>query len=144
MDQKMSFSLEYFSTFMAGIEHSLFYLCFSGTWYEVYIVIFPLYNIYFFLNSHTYGIMEVPRTEEEMELQMGPGASATATVTWDPSCICDLCHSLQQHRILIPLSQARDWTHILIETMVGPWTGELQWECQQQFFYIHTSHLYQK
>ena len=27
-----------------------------------------------------------------------------------PSCICDLHHSSQKHRILNPLSKARDWT----------------------------------
>ena len=40
----------------------------------------------------------------------------TAMVTLDPSHICDLYCSLQEHRILNPLSEARDRTHILMDT----------------------------
>ena len=47
-------------------------------------------------------------------------ASATATAILDPSHICNLHHSLQQCQILNPLSKARDQTHILTETMLGP------------------------
>jgi len=53
--------------------------------------------------------MEVPRLGVESELQLL--AFATATATPDASCICDL----QQCRILNPLSEARDQTHILID-----------------------------
>ena len=50
----------------------------------------------------------------------GPiGAVATslhpATATWDPSPICDLYHSLQQHQILNPLNEAGNRTHILMD-----------------------------
>ena len=34
----------------------------------------------------------------------------TATATQDPSCICDLHHSLWQYQILNPLNEARDRT----------------------------------
>ena len=45
------------------------------------------------------------------------GAShATVTATPDPNCICDLCHTSQQHWTLNTLSGARDWTHILMGT----------------------------
>ena len=44
----------------------------------------------------------------------------TAIAPWDPSCICDLCHSMWQHWILNPLSEAKNWTRILTETMSGP------------------------
>ena len=40
----------------------------------------------------------------------------TATATQDPSCIRNLPRSLQQRRILNPLSVARDRTHILRDT----------------------------
>ena len=43
-------------------------------------------------------------------------AAATATATQDPSHIFDLHHSLQQCQIPNPLSEARDWTHILMDT----------------------------
>ena len=35
------------------------------------------------------------------------------------SCICDLHCSFRQHQILNPLSEARDRTPILIDTMSG-------------------------
>ena len=53
--------------------------------------------------------MEVSRLGVELELQLP--ATATATATQDPSCTCELHHSSQQHRILNPLSKARDRTH---------------------------------
>ena len=42
---------------------------------------------------------------------------ATARATLDLNYICDLCHNLWQCRILNPLSEARDQTHILMDTM---------------------------
>jgi len=45
---------------------------------------------------------------------------ATVTETWDLSQICDLHHGLWQHQVLDPLSEARDQTCILTETMLGP------------------------
>ena len=52
--------------------------------------------------------MEVPRLGVESELQ--PLAYATAAATSDPICMCNLCHSSWRHRILNPLSKARDRT----------------------------------
>ena len=43
----------------------------------------------------------------------------TATAIPVPSCICDLHHSLQQHWILNPLSESRDQTSILRDTILG-------------------------
>ena len=51
--------------------------------------------------------MEVPRLGVNWELQLL--AHAIATATPDPNYIFDLCCSLWQHRILNPLSKARDW-----------------------------------
>ena len=56
----------------------------------------------------------VPRLVVESELQLP--ASTTATAIQDPSCTCDLPHSLWQGRILNPLSKARDRTPILLDT----------------------------
>ena len=50
--------------------------------------------------------MEVSRLGIESELQLL--AYATATATEDPSHVCNLHHSSQQHWILSPLSKARD------------------------------------
>ena len=57
--------------------------------------------------------MEVPRLGIELELQLP--AYTTATATQDLSCVCDLHHSSRQHRILNPLCEARDQTHVLMD-----------------------------
>ena len=59
----------------------------------------------FFLGWHLQHV-EVPRLGIESELQLP--TYTTATATQDPSCVCDLHHSSQQHWILNPLSKARD------------------------------------
>ena len=53
--------------------------------------------------------MEVPSLEVESEPQL----PVYTTATWDLSCDCDLHHS----QILNPLSQARDQTHKLVDTI---------------------------
>ena len=58
--------------------------------------------------------MEIPRLGVESKLQ--PPTYATATATQDPSCVCDLHHSSQQCQIFNPLSKARDWNCILMDT----------------------------
>ena len=63
--------------------------------------------------------MEVPRLGVELELQLL--AYTTATATRDPSHICALHHSSQQHQILNPLSGARDQTSILMDTSQVPY-----------------------
>ena len=60
--------------------------------------------------------MEVPRLGTELELQLLAYENATATATQDLSLIFNLHHSSQQYRILNPLSEARDQTHILMDT----------------------------
>ena len=47
--------------------------------------------------------------------QIGDVAT-TATATPDLSCVCDLHHNSQQRQILNPLSKARDWIRILMDT----------------------------
>ena len=61
--------------------------------------------------------MEVPRLGVEWELQLP--AYTTATATQDPSHVCDLPHSSQQGQILNPLTEARNRTCILIDTLEG-------------------------
>ena len=58
--------------------------------------------------------MEVPRLGVKSELQLLAYTAATAMS--DPSCVFDLHHSSQQCQILNPLSEARDGTHILMDT----------------------------
>ena len=73
--------------------------------------------------------MEIPRLGVKSELQLP--AYDKATAIRDPIHVCDLCHSSQQLWIPDPLSEARDWTHILMDTswicfccttMGTPWT----------------------
>ena len=56
--------------------------------------------------------MEVPRLGVKLELQLL--AYTTATATPDLSHVCDLRQSSGQHRILNPLSEARDRTRNLL------------------------------
>ena len=58
--------------------------------------------------------MEVARLGVESELQLP--AYATVTAKWDLSHVCGLHHSSWWCQILNPLTKARDWTHILIDT----------------------------
>ena len=56
--------------------------------------------------------MEVPRLGVQSELQLP--AYTTATAMQDPSHVCDLHQSSQQHQILNPLSEAREQTRNLM------------------------------
>ena len=62
---------------------------------------------------------EVPKLGVQWELQPPASTTATATATLDLSCICDLYHSARQCCILNPLIGARDWTHILMDTVLS-------------------------
>ena len=61
--------------------------------------------------------MEVPGLGVELELQLL--AYTTGRATPDPSRMCDLCCSLQQHQILNSLNEARDRTCILTDAISG-------------------------
>ena len=67
--------------------------------------------LFFFLGLHLRH-MEFPRLRVKLELHLP--AYTTATATQDPSYVCYLHHSSQQHQILSPPSKARDQTHNLI------------------------------
>ena len=70
------------------------------------------YFIYlFFLGPHQQYI-KVHRLGVESELQLR--AYATATTMPDLSHVCDLHCSSWQRQILDPLSEARDWTHLML------------------------------
>ena len=61
-------------------------------------------SFFFLFWGHTRGT--VSRLGVESELQQL--VYTTATATQDPSCLCILHHSSQQHQILNPLSRSRD------------------------------------
>ena len=54
-----------------------------------------------------------------VELEPQLLAYATATATWDLSPVCNLHHSSRQPQILNTLSEAGNWTHILMDTSWG-------------------------
>ena len=58
--------------------------------------------------------MEIPSLGVKSELQLL--AYDTATTMPDLSHICKLHHSPRQHRIVNPLSEARDWTRGPVDT----------------------------
>ena len=58
--------------------------------------------------------VEVPRLGVESELHLP--AYPTATAMPDLSRVCNLLHSSQQCRVSDPLSEARDRTHVLMDT----------------------------
>ena len=99
-----------------GRDYIQFMLCsssyFCGYW-QLSAVISFLFCLFFFcfLWPHLRH-MEVFGLGVESKLQL----PAYATATPDPSPICNLCHSSQQHQILNPVSEARDRTLILMDT----------------------------
>ena len=83
---------------------------FSSEWGLFWKRILFFFFFFFFSGSHLQHI-EVPRLGVKLELQLL--GYATATATWDPSHICDLCCSLQQRRIL-------NWARPVIKP-ASPW-----------------------
>ena len=94
------------------------YWIYCGNHFTMYVGQIIILYIYLFIYLFILGLhlkhMEVPRLGIESQMKMP--AYATATATPDPSHICDLYCSLQQYQILNPLSEARDWTCILMDT----------------------------
>ena len=80
-----------------------------GVWCRWHLLCLYVFPLCFCLSKQH---MEVPRLGVESELQLP--AYTTATATPDPSHVCDLHHSSQQHWIPNPLSKARDRTHKLM------------------------------
>ena len=76
---------------------------------------FPFFFFFFFLELHSQ-YTDVPWLGVQSELQLP--AYATAIATPEPSHVCNLHHSSQQHQILNPLMEGRDQTHTL---MIPSW-----------------------
>ena len=68
------------------------------------LCIYFIFSIIFIFLGLLLGHVEVPKLVVKSKLKLLAYAIATATTTQDPSHICDLHHSLQQHQILNPLS----------------------------------------
>ena len=84
----------------------------------------------------TYGSSQVG-VKLELQLLIYP----TVTALWDLSHVCDLHHSSRQHQILNSLSEARDWTCILMytnqvpHTLCDPSIPAVQSSCRDQLLY---------
>ena len=94
--------------------------CPSLVWWVLGYALFYSPSDHFFFFFHFMPAvkhMEVPRLGIKSELQLQ--AYVTDTVMPDPSHVCDLCHSLWQHEILNPLTEARDQICIFTDTMLG-------------------------
>ena len=78
---------------------------------------------FFFLFTYWFIFKVTPVTYGSSQARVWIRAVAetytTATATRDLNHICDLCWSLRQCQILNSLNEAKDWTHILIDTMLG-------------------------
>ena len=85
---------------------------------EAFIIFSKTMTISFFFFLVFLGLhpqqMEVPRLGVKLKLQLL--AYTTATAIPDLSCVCNLCHSSQQHQVLNSLSEARDQTCVLMDT----------------------------
>ena len=102
-------SFLFFLIFFLYIDHEFFHffsfpLC--KKYEHVFIYLFIFLFFVFCLFRATRQHMEVPRLGVEWELYLL--AYTTATAMSDPSHICSLHHSSQQHWILNPLIEARD------------------------------------
>ena len=75
-------------------------LCLLCPWVSMCALLSPFSFFCFLLGLHPRH-MEVPRLGVESELHLW--AYTITTATWDPSHICNLCHSSWQCRILNPL-----------------------------------------
>ena len=107
------------STFILQLVfHSMKQLVSTHILTHIYVVsTFSLYFIYlfFFLGPHL-GHMEVPRLGDESAQQLPTYGTAAAMPDLSP--ICDLCYNLWQCQILNPLSKARGWARILMDSQV--------------------------
>ena len=105
------------ATLFTPKAHERRQLAFNFSWYskELSSLTVNIHSFFFFClfraTLEAYGRFQA-RVESELE----PLAFTTATATPDPSCICDLHHSSQPCQIRDPLSEARDRTHILMDT----------------------------
>ena len=79
--------------------------------------VFVFFFFFCFVYGHICDIWKFPRLGVKSELQLL--AHATTAAAQDPNHDPDLYHSLQQCRILNPLSKARDQTSILVGFVTG-------------------------
>ena len=87
-----------------GSDHNLLAPNLKGLFY------FILFYLLFRATPAAYG-----GSQARGQIRAAATAYTTATGMLDPSCVCDLHHSSQQHRIPNPLIEASDRTFILMD-----------------------------
>ena len=101
------------------------------TFFFKFTILTLFYFLFLFLGLHLWHV-EVLRLGVKSELQLPDYTTVTATP--DPSSIWDLHHNLGQWLILNPLSEARDQTCVLTDTMPGSQPAEPQQELPELYF----------
>ena len=89
--------------------HLLQHLLFVYFYLFIYLFIYLFSTLWLYLQH-----MELPRLGVELELQLL--AYATVTAMQNLRYVCNLCHRSWQCQTLNPLSEARDQTHIFMNT----------------------------
>ena len=79
-------------------------------------VICGLFFFFFFLFLLRATLVAYGSSKARVWIRAMAPAYATETTTTDPSCVYDVHHSLWQHQILNPLSEARDKTRNLMDS----------------------------
>ena len=77
---------------------------------------FFLFFSFFFLSFCLFRSPPVANVGSRLGVQSELRLPAYATAMTDPSCVCYLHHSSGQHRTLNTLSEAGDWTWVLMDT----------------------------
>ena len=99
-----SIILNFIDTASIFISKIVFYICVN---LFIYLFIYLFICLFIFVFSRAappaYG-----GSQARIQLELQPPGYAKATATQDPSRVCVLHHSSQQHQILNSLSEARD------------------------------------
>ena len=72
-----------------------------------------------------------------VEWELPLPAYTTASAMWDPDSIYDLHHSSRQHWALNTLSEARDPTHVLMDTDQAYYRGATTGTSEKAGFLAH-------
>ena len=99
------------SDYIQVYDRSIIFFHFRGNIILAFNFLFYLF--YFCILGPQVWHMKISRLRVKLELQLP--VYTTATAMQDLSCVFDLYHSSQQHWILNPLSEARDWTCVLMD-----------------------------
>ena len=93
-------------------QKDLFEMCCFRIHFNLLLLIFLFFSLY----DHTSSIWKLPSWGQ---IRAAAVSLCHSHSNADLSCTCNLCHSLWQCCLFNPPSEARDRTHILMNTMSG-------------------------